>query len=181
MVVILFQKVIASTLQHSLRVRGDEMPGMPWDTYGASSISCPFRKRRQCNLVLTLKVWQTFASFSRSFWMMSYGSQLMLGFHICIIYWLSHACAAFQVYSFTIYHNTHGSYLVTMTQTRKMLSICLSLDVLSFKGIKSETNVNHFWRKDTLIARFMGPTWDPSGADRTQVGPMSAPWTLQFG
>ena len=28
----------------------------------------------------------------------------------------------------------------------------------------------------TLIARFMGPTWGPSGADRTQVGPMSAPW-----
>ena len=30
----------------------------------------------------------------------------------------------------------------------------------------------------TLIAKFMGPTWGPSGADRTQVGPMSAPWTL---
>ena len=27
----------------------------------------------------------------------------------------------------------------------------------------------------TLIARFMGPTWDPSGADRTQVGAMLAP------
>ena len=24
----------------------------------------------------------------------------------------------------------------------------------------------------------MGPTWGPSGADRTQVGPMVAPWTL---
>ena len=33
----------------------------------------------------------------------------------------------------------------------------------------------------TLIARFMGPTWGPSGADRTQVGPMSAPWTLLSG
>ena len=33
----------------------------------------------------------------------------------------------------------------------------------------------------TLIARFMGPTWGPSGADRTQVGPMLAPWTLLFG
>ena len=30
----------------------------------------------------------------------------------------------------------------------------------------------------TLIARFMGQTWGPSGADRTQVGPMLAPWTL---
>ena len=24
----------------------------------------------------------------------------------------------------------------------------------------------------------MGPTWGPSGADRTQMGPMLAPWTL---
>ena len=30
----------------------------------------------------------------------------------------------------------------------------------------------------SLIARFMGPTWGPSGADRTQVGPMLDPWTL---
>ena len=27
----------------------------------------------------------------------------------------------------------------------------------------------------------MGPTWDPPGADRTQVGPMLAPWTLLSG
>ena len=33
----------------------------------------------------------------------------------------------------------------------------------------------------SLMARFMGPTWGPSGADRTQVGPMLAPWTLLSG
>ena len=32
-----------------------------------------------------------------------------------------------------------------------------------------------------LIARFLGPTWGPSGADRTHVGPMLAPWTLLSG
>ena len=32
-----------------------------------------------------------------------------------------------------------------------------------------------------LIARFMWPTWGPSGTDRTQVGPMLAPWTLLSG
>ena len=32
-----------------------------------------------------------------------------------------------------------------------------------------------------LIARFMGTIWGPSGADRTQVGPMLAPWTLLSG
>ena len=32
-----------------------------------------------------------------------------------------------------------------------------------------------------LIARFMGPTWGPSGAERTQVGLMLVPWTLLSG
>ena len=33
----------------------------------------------------------------------------------------------------------------------------------------------------SLIARFMGPSWGLSGADRTQVGPMLAPWNLLSG
>ena len=33
----------------------------------------------------------------------------------------------------------------------------------------------------SLITRFMGLTWGPSGADRTQVGPMLATWTLVSG
>ena len=33
----------------------------------------------------------------------------------------------------------------------------------------------------TLIARFMGPTWGPSGADRSQMDPMLATWTLLSG
>ena len=33
----------------------------------------------------------------------------------------------------------------------------------------------------SLIAKFMRPIWGPSGADRTQVGPMLAPWTLLSG
>ena len=32
-----------------------------------------------------------------------------------------------------------------------------------------------------LISRYMGPSWGPSGADRTQVGPMLTPWTLLSG
>ena len=35
--------------------------------------------------------------------------------------------------------------------------------------------------KTSLAARFMGPIWGPSGADRTQMGPMLAPWTLRYG
>ena len=33
----------------------------------------------------------------------------------------------------------------------------------------------------SLIASFMGSKWGPSGADRTQVRPMLAPWTLLSG
>ena len=32
-----------------------------------------------------------------------------------------------------------------------------------------------------LRTRFLGPTWGPYGTDRTQVGPMLAPWTLLSG
>ena len=35
--------------------------------------------------------------------------------------------------------------------------------------------------RSTPITRFVGRTWDPSGADRTKVGPILAPWTLQSG
>ena len=34
---------------------------------------------------------------------------------------------------------------------------------------------------DSLIARLIGPTWDPPGDDRTQVSPMLAPSTLLSG
>ena len=30
----------------------------------------------------------------------------------------------------------------------------------------------------SMRARIMGPTWGPAGADRPQMGPMLAPWTL---
>ena len=33
----------------------------------------------------------------------------------------------------------------------------------------------------SVIARFKGPIWGPPGADRTQVGPMLAAWTLLSG
>ena len=46
---------------------------------------------------------------------------------------------------------------------------------------RSLSNPHHGASEISLIARFMGPTWGPSGADRTQVGPMLAPWTLLSG
>ena len=38
-----------------------------------------------------------------------------------------------------------------------------------------------FLHQASLIARFMAPAWGPSGADRTQMGPMLVPWTLLSG
>ena len=38
-----------------------------------------------------------------------------------------------------------------------------------------------FWQEQSLKARFMWPTWGPSGADMIQVGPILAPWTLLSG
>ena len=43
----------------------------------------------------------------------------------------------------------------------------------NFEGLVSYINPD--------IATFIGPIWCPSGADRTQVGPMLAPWTLLSG
>ena len=41
--------------------------------------------------------------------------------------------------------------------------------------------MKHLVLEAFLIAMFVGPTWGPSGADGTQVGPMLAPWTLLSG
>ena len=41
--------------------------------------------------------------------------------------------------------------------------------------------VGIFSKMVTLIARLMGTAWGPSGAGRTKVGPMLAPWTSLSG
>ena len=46
------------------------------------------------------------------------------------------------------------------------------MDPSQTRGVKFHTS---------LIAMFMGPTWGSPGADRTQVGPMLAQWTLLSG
>ena len=66
-------------------------------------------------------------------------------------------------------HEGLGSVVIGLSY--QMGYICCALITDSFAGYCSTS----------LIARFMGPTWGPSGADRAQVGPMSAPWTLLSG
>ena len=45
-------------------------------------------------------------------------------------------------------------------------------------SVQSQSDPSSLWgiRDTALIARFMRPTWGPSGANRTQVGPMMALW-----
>ena len=66
------------------------------------------------------------------------------------------------------------------------IRICTStLNILRPHGLAKECLFWLFWENErvvrTLIARFMGPTWGPSRADRTQMGPMLASWTLLSG
>ena len=49
------------------------------------------------------------------------------------------------------------------------------------RGYTVVTNWLEHQTMKSLIVRLMGPTWGPSGVDRTQVGPMLAPWTLLSG
>ena len=51
--------------------------------------------------------------------------------------------------------------------------LCRVLGFLVWQALASQI--------DTLLTRFMGPTSGPSGAGRSQVGPILAPWTLLSG
>ena len=60
------------------------------------------------------------------------------------------------------------------TQHNKI--VCTFYGHTVYEFLMAELVVNiilHDWCP--LVARFMGPTWGPHGADRTQVGPMLAP------
>ena len=70
----------------------------------------------------------------------------------------------------TFQTKVNRSWLLVSIKECRPLSIALILIFVAF-----------LYFKVSLIARFMGPTWCPSGPDRTQVGPMLVPWTLLSG
>ena len=45
----------------------------------------------------------------------------------------------------------------------------------------ASSELSHSLAATSFIARIMGPIWSPYGADRTQVGPMLAPWICYLG
>ena len=74
-------------------------------------------------------------------------------------------------------NNVQGSYFI---------EICWKFgigwfSIKSFRIISFVVAQSYDCPNATLRTRFMGPTWGPSGTDRTQVGPMLAPWTLLSG
>ena len=67
---------------------------------------------------------------------------------------------------------------------RENNSVCEQVLWLNFDSLAQDCSYSIAHTLKLLlsqIARFMGPTWGPSGAVRTQVGPMLAPWTLLSG
>ena len=76
-----------------------------------------------------------------------------------------------EIYAQNFNFPTEINGILSLRTRRKMLKI------------HDGMTANHVIGHHTLpqIARFMGPTWGPSGSDRTQVGPMLATWTLLSG
>ena len=78
--------------------------------------------------------------------------------------------------------------LVTLRDQESLLYTAWSVNKLP---LYPQTYVSSAWFTEScrgcicsftsLTARHMWPTWGPSGADRTQVVPMFAPWTLLSG
>ena len=73
------------------------------------------------------------------------------------------------------YQSTHVKMIVGWKEfLDKNIVICTRFMDLS----EALVGLPHDLQSISPIARFMGPTWGPSGADRTQVDPMLTPWTL---
>ena len=75
------------------------------------------------------------------------------------------------------------SFIVAPTVLIVAVVIIIDDNTISICMIHS-LSTNHPNTKEeyiSLIARFMGPTWGSPGADRTQLGPMWATWTLLSG
>ena len=68
----------------------------------------------------------------------------------------------------------------TMSNTNKNLSVLFILSFTVYRQTCTRFGCVLLCPA-SLIVRFMGPTWGPSGSDRTQVGPMLVPWTLLSG
>ena len=73
----------------------------------------------------------------------------------------------------------HYWQIATLVTQKSLFTVTHALSFMSSTLIAMKYTWGAMMR--TLIARFIRPTWGPSKADRNQVGPMLAPWTLLSG
>ena len=98
-----------------------------------------------------------------------------------------HVTYSFLAFMKSIFHFCFGCYCGGYSQNgRSNLSSSIGLWQLLEFTRENAASIMCAWKscEKSIIyqrARFMGPTWGPSGTDRTQVGPMLAPWTLLSG
>ena len=78
-------------------------------------------------------------------------------------------------YSKNIANLPQSIYLVYIYAIISYHLVIMNIHVLPFVTLQRYGGWYHGKGCLSLIARFMGQTWGPSGADRTQVGPMLAP------
>ena len=84
------------------------------------------------------------------------------------------------------FYNNQGYRAWTWTPIHMWILGVITHPCPILKGLEVKPWMSHYMSQKTmyvitLIARFMGPTWGPSGTDKSQVGPMLAPWTLPSG
>ena len=100
-----------------------------------------------------------------------------------LVYWLFNFVSRFTTinHPVVVLLNLNAEKLPSLAVSTSRHSfafwILMSYIVMKLKSLDCCANL---WIT-TLVARFMGPTWGPSGADRTQLGPMLAPWTFLSG
>ena len=78
-----------------------------------------------------------------------------------------------------------AKYLIFVYDSNAAVVLCFSHMLHNWTHIEMTNGVLELWvgrqYLRSLIARFMGPKWGPSGADRTHMGPILAPSTLLSG
>ena len=125
----------------------------------------------------------------------SYDTNTWLPMEICVYSVITHKHLGVIILDSESWHRQCVSCLFTTLGEYMNWVETTSMECCNTKYFKNHFQINNIGRgkitgktwvmytntKTTLIARFMGPTWVPSGADRTQVGPMLVPWTLLSG
>ena len=86
----------------------------------------------------------------------------------------------------------HSIYKITKNYSKRIFTLkgTTYLNFVCARGSAfhySYLRCTYMWKAHSFgviraqIARFMGPTWDPPGSCRPQMGPMLVPWTLLSG